>query len=145
MTRAGMVLGLDGGALPRLARLTRFGLGGRLGSGRQWWSWITLDDALAAYRFLLEGDLSGPVNLCTPHPVTNAEFAATLGRTLRRPTFVPTPSFGPRIVVGELADELLFFGQRMQPAVLAEAGFAFRHPLLEPALRDLLGVANSTQ
>jgi uncharacterized protein (TIGR01777 family) len=138
ITRAGMVLGPDGGALPRLARLTRFGLGGRLGSGRQWWSWITLDDALAAYRFLLEGDVSGPVNLCTPNPVTNAEFASTLGRVLRRPTFVPTPSFGPRLVVGELADELLFFGQRMRPAALLDAGFTFRQPELEPALRGLL-------
>jgi uncharacterized protein (TIGR01777 family) len=139
VTRSGMVLGMDGGALPRLARLTRFGLGGRLGAGRQWWSWITIDDLLAATRFLLEGDLSGPVNVCTPNPVTNADFAATMGRVLRRPTFVPTPSFGPRLVVGELATELLFFSQRMEPAKLLAAGFGFGQPELETALRHMFG------
>jgi uncharacterized protein (TIGR01777 family) len=137
--RSAMVLGLDGGALPRLARLTRLGLGGRLGRGRQWWSWITLDDQVSALRFLLEDDaLAGPVNVATPNPVTNAEFAATMGRVLHRPTFVPTPAFGPRLWLGEMAGELLFYSQRLRPDVLLGAGFTFAHPELEPALRDLL-------
>lgn len=137
--RTGMVLSLDGGAFPRLARLTRFGLGGRLGSGRQWWSWITLGDHVAAVRFLLEHDVAGAVNLTAPEPVTNAEFASTLGGVLHRPTFVPTPAFGPKLVLGEMAEELLFASKRVHPAALLAAGFEFGHAELEPALRDLLG------
>jgi uncharacterized protein (TIGR01777 family) len=137
--RSAMVLSLDGGALPRLVRLARFGLGGRVGRGHQWWSWITLEDEVAAIRLLLESEgVSGPVNLAAPMPVRNSEFAATLGRVLRRPTFLPTPSFGPKLLYGEMAEELLLYSQRLRPAVLVEAGFTFTHPELEPALRDLL-------
>jgi hypothetical protein len=140
VARTGMVLSGDGGALPRLARLTRFGLGGRLGGGKQWWSWIGLDDHLAALEFLLTEDLAGPVNLTAPQPVTNAEFAATLGRVLHRPTFIPTPSFGPKLVLGELADALIFDSKRVQPERLRRAGFSFADAELEPALRHVLRV-----
>jgi uncharacterized protein len=137
--RTSLVLSLDGGAFPRLVKLTRFGLGGRLGSGRQWWSWITLDDQVAAIRFLLEhGEVSGPMNLASPNPVTNADFAALLGRLLRRPTVLPTPSFGAKLMLGEMGEELLLYSQRMRPAALVRAGFSFGHPDLEPALRFLL-------
>ncbi|MGH9117060.1 MAG: TIGR01777 family oxidoreductase [Acidimicrobiales bacterium] len=138
-TRTGIVLSLDGGALPRLVRLTRFGLGGRLGGGRQWWSWITLADQLAAIEFLLLNDVAGPVNLTAPGPVTNAEFADTMGRVLHRPTFLPTPSFGPKLVLGEMAGALLFDSKRVEPAKLTAAGFSFGHAELEPALRYVLG------
>ncbi len=136
-TRTGMVLSLDGGAFPRLVNLTRFGLGGRLGGGRQWWSWITLADQVSAVAFLLANEVGGPVNLTAPGPVTNAEFAATLGRALHRPTFLPTPSFGPKLVLGEMADELLFASKRVHPAKLTAAGFSFGHAELEPALREM--------
>ncbi|MGH9247253.1 MAG: TIGR01777 family oxidoreductase [Acidimicrobiales bacterium] len=136
--RTGPVLSLDGGAFPRLVRPARFGLGGRLGSGRQWMSWITLDDHVAAIRFLLDQDVTGPVNVVAPNPVTNAAFARTLGRVLRRPTFIPTPAFGPKLVLGKMAEELLFYSQRARPAVLMESGYTFADPELEPALRRLL-------
>jgi uncharacterized protein len=138
VARTGIVLSLDGGAFPRLVRLTRFGLGGRLGGGRQWWSWITLDDHLAALEFVLASDLAGPVNHTAPGPVTNAEFAATLGRILHRPTLLPTLSFGPRLVLGEMADPLLFDSKRVVPERLDRAGFVFEHAELEPALRSVL-------
>jgi uncharacterized protein (TIGR01777 family) len=138
--RTAPVQSSEGGSLPRLLRLFRLGLGGRLGSGRQWWSWISLDDTVGAYlRALLGGDLEGPVNACAPNPVTNAEFTATLARVLRRPAFLAVPKFGPRLLLGELADELLFVSQRVRPAVLQASGFAFRFPELEPALRATIG------
>ena len=138
-TRTGIVLSLDGGAFPRLVRLTRFGLGGRLGGGRQWWSWISLADQVAAIEFLLTHDVAGPVNLTSPGPVTNAEFAATLGRVLHRPTLLPTPSFGPKLVLGEMAGPLLFDSKRVQPSRLLAAGFGFSDPELEPAVRTIVG------
>jgi uncharacterized protein (TIGR01777 family) len=140
IARTGMVLSADGGAFPRLVTLTRFGLGGRLGGGRQWWSWITLDDHLAAIEYALTDDIAGPVNHTAPNPVTNADFAATLGRVLHRPTFLPTPSFGPKLVLGELAGELLFASKRVMPEKLDRDGFSFGQPELEPALRDVLRV-----
>ena len=139
--RTGMVLDADGGALPRLARLCRFAILGKLGSGRQWMSWISLADEVAAIRFLLgpECSVRGPVNLTAPGPVTNEVFTKALGRVLHRPTFLPIPSFGPKLVLGaELATALLYEGQRALPDVLVDAGFEFRHPDLEPTLRDLL-------
>ncbi|MGH9185397.1 MAG: TIGR01777 family oxidoreductase [Acidimicrobiales bacterium] len=136
---APVIAGHDG-FLPRMRRLFQFGLGGRLGSGRQWMSWIALDDEVAAIRFLLDATVSGPVNLASPHPVTNREFTKTLARVLRRPAFVPVPAFGPRLVLGrEMADELLFTSLRVEPAALTEAGYQFRYPELEPALRATLG------
>ena len=139
--RTGIVLDADGGALPRLARLCRFGVLGKLGSGRQWMSWISLADHVAAMRFLLDPAcaLRGPVNLTAPAPVTNEVFTKALGRVLHRPTFLPVPSFGPKLLLGsELAEALLYEGQRVLPDVLLDAGFEFRHPDLEPTLRELL-------
>lgn len=139
MLRTALVLSAKGGALRKQLPLFRLGLGGKLG-GDQWWSWIAIDDHVAATISLLTSDTEGPVNVASPHPVTNAEFTRTLGKVLRRPTVVPIPSFGPKLVLGrKLAQSLLFDGQRVEPAVLAELGFAWAHPTLEPALRAVLG------
>lgn len=138
--RTAMVLSRRGGALGRMLPLFRLGLGGRLGSGRQWWSWISINDEVGAIRFLLErDDVAGPVNLAAPAPVTNAELTRTLGRVLHRPTLVPVPAFGPRLLLGrELADGLVFASQRVRPQVLSDAGYRFRHPDLEAALAAVL-------
>lgn len=137
--RTGIVLDKDGGVLQRLVGLARFGLLGKLGSGQQWMSWISLADQVGAIRFLLEHDVAGPVNLTSPAPVTNAVFTKALGRVLKRPTFLPVPSFGPKILVGsELAQALLLDGQRVLPEVLLDAGYEFRHSDLETTLRHLL-------
>lgn len=137
--RTGIVLSPHGGALAKLLPLFRLGVGGRMGSGRQWWSWISLDDEVGAIRWLLDHDVTGPVNLTAPGPVTNAEMTKVLGRVLHRPTVVPVPSFGPKLLLGgELADSLLFTSQRVLPAVLEAQGYPFAHPTLEGALRALL-------
>lgn len=137
--RTGIVLGREGGALPRLVRLARLGVLGKLGSGQQWMSWISLSDEVGALRFLLEHPVSGPVDLTAPVPVTNAVFTKALGRVVHRPTVLPIPSFGPKLLLGaELADTLLFEGQRVLPEVLLEAGYEFRHDDLETALHDIL-------
>jgi len=140
--RTGLVLDAEGGALPRLARLCRFGILGKLGSGRQWMSWISLADHVAAMRFLLDPgcEVRGPVNLTAPAPVTNEVLTKALGRVLHRPTFLPVPSFGPKLLLGaELAESLLYEGQRVLPDVLLDAGFQHRHTDIEPTLRELLG------
>lgn len=138
--RTGIVLSPDGGALPRLLPLFKLGLGGRMGSGRQWWSWISLPDEIAAIRFLIDGHLDGPVNLTAPEPVTNREFTKVLARVLHRPAMLPVPAFAPKLLRGaELAQELLFTSQRIVPAALEEASFRFAHPDLETALRAVLG------
>ena len=138
--RTGLVLARSGGALAPMLPLFRFGLGGRLGSGRQWWSWISLTDEVAAIRFLLDRDVAGPVNLTGPEPVTNAKLTKVLGRVLHRPAVVPVPRFGPALVLGrEAAEEMVFASQRALPAVLQREGFSFAHPTLEPALRAELG------
>lgn len=137
--RTSMVLDRVGGALPRIVKIARLGLLGKLGSGRQWMSWISLADEVAAIRFLLEHDIAGPVNLAAPAPVTNAVFTKTLGRVVHRPTLVPVPRFGPKLLVGaELAETLLYESKRVFPEVLLEAGFEFQHTDLETTLRDLL-------
>lgn len=137
--RTGIVLSPRGGALKKLLPLFRFGLGGRMGSGRQWQSWISLDDEVGAIVFLLTADISGAVNLTAPAPVTNAEFTKVLASTLSRPALVPVPSFGPKLLLGgELADALLFTGQRVLPERLTEAGYSFEHPTLSEALGTLL-------
>ncbi len=139
--RTGIVLDRSEGALAKLLPLFRFGLGGKMGGGSQWMSWISLADEVAAIRFLLESDTAmGPFNLVAPGPVTNADFAATLGRVLKRPAFVPVPRFGPKLLLGgELADQLLFASQRVEPTALQLAGFHFQHQDLESALRATLG------
>ncbi len=139
--RTALVLAREGGILGRLALPFRFFVGGRLGSGRQWMSWITLDDEVRALRFLLDrDDVSGPVNLAAPAPVTNAEMAEAIGTALHRPSVVPVPAVAPRLALGrEMADSLLFASQRVQPAVLTEAGFTFTQPTLAGALASTLG------
>jgi uncharacterized protein (TIGR01777 family) len=137
--RSGIVLDREGGALPRMARLAKLGLLGKLGTGRQWMSWISLADEVGAIRFLLEHEVSGPVDLTSPVPVTNAVFTKALGRVLHRPTFLPIPSFGPKLLLGsELADVLLFEGQRVLPEVLLDAGYDFADDDVETALRAIL-------
>ncbi len=136
--RTGIVLDRDGGALARMASIAKVGLLGRLGSGRQWMSWIALADEVRVIRFLIDTNISGPVNATAPSPVTNAVFTKALGRVLHRPTVVPVPGFGPKLLLGgELATALLLEGQRVLPEVLLEAGFEFRYDDLETALRAL--------
>ncbi len=138
--RTGIVLSTEGGALPKLLRLFRLGLGGRFGSGRQWWSWITLDDQVEAIGWLLTHPVSGPVNLTAPQPVTNAQFTKDLGHALHRPAVLPVPRFGPGLVVGrELARALLFTSARVQPGALEGGGYPFLHPDLPDALTAVLG------
>jgi uncharacterized protein len=137
--RTGIVLAGHGGALPRMLPLFKIGLGGRFGSGRQWMSWIALDDEVAAIVHLLGSDVVGPVNLTAPEPVRNADVARTIGDVLHRPTVLPVPAFGPKLVLGgERADALLFESQRVLPRVLQGDGFEWRFPTLEPALRAAL-------
>ena len=137
--RSGVVLSAAGGALKKQLPLFRLGLGGRIGPGTQWQSWISIDDEVAAIAHLLTANLRGAVNLTAPNPVTGADFAATLARVLKRPARVPVPSFGPRLMLGrELADTLLFTGQKVHPGALVASGFVFAQPTLEGALRALL-------
>jgi uncharacterized protein (TIGR01777 family) len=138
--RFGVVLGQSGGALAKMLPPFRMGAGGRLGSGRQYMSWISLDDAIGAIDHALATDeLHGAVNVVSPRPVTNAEFTRTLGRVLSRPTIFPVPAIAARLAFGEMADALLLASTRVQPARLIRTGFKFRHPDLESALRHLLG------
>ena len=138
--RFGMVLTPAGGALATMLLPFRLGLGGRFGSGRQFMSWITLDDLLEVVRHALTIEaLRGPVNAVAPNPVTNLEFTRTLGRVLSCPTLFPVPGFAAHFVLGEMADELLLASARVEPARLLATGFRFRFPELEGALRHLLG------
>ena len=137
--RTGIVLSAEGGALAKLLPLFRFGIGGKLGSGDQWWSCISIDDEVAMIEWLLHNDITGPVNLVGPDPTTNAVFAKTLGGVLDRPTVIPVPAFGPKLLLGgELADNLLFTSARVHPKVATDAGYRFIHPTLEDALRGVL-------
>ncbi len=137
--RIGMALSGTGGALPAIALPFRLGLGGRLGNGRQYMSWIALEDLVRAIVHILENEsLSGPINAVSPHPVTNAEFTRDLGSVLNRPTILPAPAFALRLLLGEMADELLLTSQRAEPARLTGSGFEFQHPKLEGALRAAL-------
>jgi len=140
MLRIGFILSPRGGGLARMLPPFRMGLGGRLGSGRQWMSWISIHDVVGAIQHALGAEsLGGPVNAVAPHPVTNAEFTRTLGRVVGRPTIFPMPAFAARLAFGEMADALLLSSQRVQPVKLQSSGFQFRHPELEGALRELLG------
>ena len=137
--RTGVVLGRSGGALPRMTLPFRFYLGGHLGRGGQWFSWISLDDEAAAIRFLMENEnLRGPFNLTAPQPVTMKEFCQILGRVLNRPAWLNVPGFAARLALGEMADEMLLSGQRVLPARLLAAGFKFKYPDLEQALSDIM-------
>jgi uncharacterized protein (TIGR01777 family) len=138
--RTGIVLSLEGGALKKQLPIFKLGLGGKFGNGRQWQSWISITDEVAAITHLLTSELEGPVNLTAPNPVTNAEFTTTLAKVLRRPAILPIPSFGPKLLLGaELANNLLFTGQKVMPTRLTAEGFGFAHEDLETALRALLG------
>jgi uncharacterized protein (TIGR01777 family) len=138
--RFGMVLSARGGALARMLLPFRLGLGGRIGSGKQYLGWISLDDAVCAAEHLLEHrDLSGPFNAVAPHPCTNGEFTSALGQALRRPTFFPLPAWAARLALGEMAQELLLSSIRALPVRLLGSGFSFTHPELAGTLRRLLG------
>lgn len=141
MLRIGVVLAAHGGALSRMLTPFRLGLGGRLGSGRQWWSWIALDDLVAAtLHVLATPSLAGPVNAVAPSPVTNTEFTRTLARVLRRPAWFPVPSPLLRLALGGLADAALLASARVLPRRLQDSGFSFRWPVLAAALRHGLGL-----
>ena len=136
--RHGIVLSADGGALRRMLTPFKLGLGGRVGGGQQWWSWVSMDDVVSAYRFVLEGDIAGPLDLTSPNPATNAQFAKALGRALGRPTIFPLPAIAVKAIFGEMGEAALLEGQRALPARLLAAGFTFTQPDLEPALRHAL-------
>lgn len=137
--RTGVVLARNGGALKKMLPVFRLGLGGRLGSGRQYMSWIALEDVIAAILFVMRQEtLSGPVNAASPHPVTNAEFTRVLGRVLHRPAVLPVPAFALKLLFGEMAEQTVLAGARVVPRKLTDTGFAFQYPELEPALRAVL-------
>lgn len=137
--RLGLILSARGGAMEMMLPPFRLGFGGPFGSGRQYMSWITLDDVTAAIQYCIDNHaMTGPVNLVAPRPATNAEFVRTLGRVLHRPAVLPLPAGLMRILMGELADELLLASQKVQPQRLLAGGFVFGQPDLEPALRSVI-------
>ena len=138
--RLGLVLSPKGGGLEKMLTPFKLGLGGRIGSGQQWWSWIHVDDIVGALHHALQADsLSGPVNLVAPSPVRNVEFTRVLASVLRRPAFLPVPAFAVRLALGEMAEELLLSSERVEPAQLRASGYAFRFVNLRATLEDLLG------
>lgn len=138
--RLGVVLSPKGGAMARLLPPFRLGLGGRLGRGAQWMSWIALDDVVGAIQHVLTAPaVHGPVNLTAPHPVTNRDFTATLGCVLGRPAILPAPAFVLRLALGQMADDLLLASARVLPSALLASGYPFSYPRLDDALRHLLG------
>ena len=138
--RTSLVLSAKGGALAKMLPAFRLGLGGKLGSGRQWWSWVSLRDASRAFLFAIENEqLHGALNLAAPDAATNAEFTRALGRVLHRPTLLTVPAFLLRAVAGEMAEEMLLASQSVVPKRLLEAGFHFKDEQLETLLRELLG------
>ena len=137
--RFGIILAKEGGALAKMLPPFRMGIGGKVGGGQQWMSWIALDDVVSALRLAMDQKtISGPVNFVAPNPVTNASFTKSLGRTLGRPTFLPVPAFGARLAFGEMADALLLTSQRVEPKRLNESGFRFAYPKLQDALTHIL-------
>jgi hypothetical protein len=116
----------------------KLGLGGPVGGGRQWWSWVSIADLVSAYAFALESDISGAVNLAAPAPVTSHHFARALGRAIRRPAVLPAPALGIKLLWGQMGEEVLLFGQRSLPARLLDAGFTFRYAELDAALAHAL-------
>ena len=142
LLRIGIVLSPAGGALAKMLLPFRLGVGGVIGSGQQYMSWVALDDVVgAAHHALVTDTLQGPVNAVAPYPVTNREFTKTLGRVLRRPTFLPMPAFAARLALGEMADALLLASTRVEPKRLLATGYSFRYSELEDALRHVLGRA----
>ena len=135
--RTGLVLDPTGGALGKMLPIFRFGLGGKLSNGKQWWSWITLHDQIRAIAFLLENKVSGPVNLTSPNPVTNSEFTAGLARAMHRPALFPVPALALKIVLGGFSSEVLG-SKKVMPQALTEAGFTFDYPHISSALEKLV-------
>jgi uncharacterized protein (TIGR01777 family) len=137
--RLGVVMSGKGGALQKMLPPFRLGLGGRLGDGRQWWSWVSVDDVASAILHVLNHvELQGPVNTVAPQPVTNADFTKTLASVIQRPALFPMPAFAVRLVFGEMGEELFLASQRVEPAKLAASGYHFKHPELQKALEDIL-------
>jgi uncharacterized protein (TIGR01777 family) len=137
--RFGIILDSHEGALSKMLTPFRMGIGGRVGDGKQWMSWIALDDVVKGLKFvILDQSINGAVNFVAPNPVTNAEFTKTLGRVISRPTLFPIPEFGARLAFGEMADALLLSSQRVEPGVLKDKTFLFSWPTLETALRNIL-------
>lgn len=135
--RTGLVLDPTGGALGRMIPLFKFGLGGKLGSGKQWWSWITLHDQIRAMMFLMNSKIEGAVNLTSPNPVTNQEFTASLARILKRPALFPAPAFALKAVLGGFSSEILG-SKKVIPQVLTDAKFEFEFPFVSDALTALI-------
>ncbi len=135
--RTGLVLDPTGGALGKMLPLFRLGLGGKLGNGKQWWSWITLHDVIRAITFMLESPVSGPVNLTSPNPVTNQEFTSALARAMHRPALFPAPAFALKIALGGFSSEVLG-SKKVTPHVLTEAGFTWDYPHITTALSALI-------
>ena len=138
--RFGIILDEKGGALERMLTPFRMGVGGKVGNGKQWMSWIALEDVINALRFLIdEPGSEGPVNFTAPRPVTNADFTEALGSVLSRPTLFSVPAFAARLAFGEMADELLLSSAKVEPERLKESGYQFKHPELSSALKTILG------
>ncbi len=135
--RTGLVLDPTGGALGKMLPLFRFGLGGKMGNGKQWWSWITLHDLIRAITFMLEGAIAGPVNLTAPNPVTNQEFTSALARAMHRPALFPAPAIALKIALGGFSSEILG-SKKVIPQVLTEAGFEWDYPHITSALTALV-------
>jgi uncharacterized protein (TIGR01777 family) len=143
--RFGMILSPRGGALAKMLLPFRLGGGGRIGSGKQWWSWISLDDVIGAiHHALLTESVTGPINVVAPTPLTNADFTRVLAAVLRRPAFFPVPATAARLALGEMASELLLASAHVVPQRLIESGYTFRHPTLELALRHMLGLTSAS-
>ena len=141
-SRFGMVLSNAGGALAKMLTPFKMGMGGKIGSGKQYMSWVAIDDVTGAiYHALITDSLKGPVNVTSPNPVTNKEFTKTLGRVLKRPTIMPMPAFGARLAFGEMANDLLLASTRVEPKKLLDSGYHFQHPELEDALKHILNAA----
>ena len=137
--RFGVVLSASGGALQKMLPPFRMGVGGNIGSGRQWMSWIDIDDVVGAIQHVIKADnLRGPVNVAGPNPVRNAEFTKTLASVLSRPAIFPMPAFAARLLFGQMADELLLASQRVEPAKLLASGYVFQKPELRAALETIL-------
>ena len=139
LARFGIILAREGGALPRILTPFKLGVGGRLGSGKQWMSWATLDDAVGILRFAIENaPVRGATNVVSPQPLQNAEFTSVLAKTMHRPAFFPAPAFALRLALGEMADALLLSSQRVLAQVLEKTGYQFVHSDLSAALKNLV-------
>ena len=139
MIRTGIVLSPDGGALAKQLPFFKLGIGGKIGDGKQYFSWISLADEVNAILHIIDSEVSGPVNLTAPHPSTNAEFTSALGNALSRPTFLPTPKPALYAILGkEATKEMLYFSARILPSVLLDSGFTFSHPTIDDAFEAIL-------